>query len=76
MLACTPTDFWQALMVYVLPPAGALLSAIALLVAQRARSTSVVALSTSRADEKPSETGRLRHGDKGSRRAAQGRKKY
>ncbi len=40
MLDCTPADFWSGVLVYVLPPAGALLSATALLVASRARSTS------------------------------------
>lgn len=45
---CTPEFYWQPVVTYVLPPAGALLSAIALLVGSRARSTSEVALSTSR----------------------------
>ena len=44
---CTPTDFWSGVLVYVLPPGGALLSATALWVGSRARSTSKAALSTS-----------------------------
>ncbi len=47
MLACTPDAYWLLILTYVLPPVGALLSAIALLVASRARSTSADALSTS-----------------------------
>lgn len=44
---CTPADYWLLIATYVLPPVGALLSATALWVASRARSTSAVALSTS-----------------------------
>lgn len=40
MLLCTCAPFWLSTATYVLPPAGALLSAIALLVARRARGTS------------------------------------
>lgn len=47
MPTCTPSVYWQLILTYVLPPAGALLSATALWVASRARSTSQVALSTS-----------------------------
>lgn len=47
MLSCTPSAYWQPILVYVLPPVGALLSAIALWVASRARSTSQDAQSTS-----------------------------
>jgi hypothetical protein len=47
MLSCTPADFWQGIVTYVLPPLGALLSATALWVASRARSTSQDAQSTS-----------------------------
>lgn len=47
MLDCTPSAYWPLILGYVLPPAGALLSATALWVASRARSTSQVALSTS-----------------------------
>lgn len=48
-LACTPSASWALALAYVLPPVGALLSATALLVASRARSTSVAARSTSEA---------------------------
>lgn len=48
-LPCTPSVYWQPILAYVLPPAGALLSAIALWVAQKARSISVDAQSTSQA---------------------------
>lgn len=75
MPACTPTDFWSGVLVYVLPPGGALLSATALWVASRARTTSTVALSTSRVAERPSDTGRTRRGDSALARAARGRKK-
>jgi hypothetical protein len=47
MLDCTPSAYWPLILAYVLPPVGALLSAIALWVASRARSTSGDALSTS-----------------------------
>lgn len=46
--SCTPAFYWQPVLTYVLPPVGALLSAIALWVGSRARSTSEAALSTSR----------------------------
>lgn len=44
---CMPSVYWQPILTYVLPPVGALLSAIALWVASRARDTSSVALLTS-----------------------------
>ncbi len=44
---CTPVDFWQGILTYVLPPLGGLLSATALWVASRAASTSRDAQSTS-----------------------------
>jgi hypothetical protein len=44
---CTPSAYWPLILAYVLPPVGALLSATALWVASRARTTSAVALSTS-----------------------------
>ncbi len=47
MLSCTPADYWPAILTYVLPPLGALLSATALWVASRARSTSLDVQSTS-----------------------------
>lgn len=47
--ACTPSGSWTLALAYVLPPVGALLSATALWVASRARTTSVVAQSTSQA---------------------------
>jgi hypothetical protein len=47
MLDCTPSAYWPLILAYVLPPVGAVLSAIALLVASRARSTSQDAQSTS-----------------------------
>ncbi len=47
MLNCTPADYWPGILTYVLPPLGALLSATALWVASRARSTSQDAQSTS-----------------------------
>lgn len=72
---CTPSGSWLLALTYVLPPAGALLSATALWVAAKARTTSVVALSTSREDERPSDVGRVRRGDRGSPRPAQGRKR-
>jgi hypothetical protein len=46
MQSCMPVDFWQATLVYVLPPLGALLSATALWVAARAASISRDAQST------------------------------
>jgi hypothetical protein len=46
---CTPSDYWPLILAYVLPPVGAVLSAIALWVAARARSISVDGLSTSQA---------------------------
>jgi hypothetical protein len=47
MPSCTPDDFYAGILTYVLPPLGALLSATALWVASRARSTSLDAQSTS-----------------------------
>ena len=47
ILPCTPGHYWPLFLTYVLPPAGALLSATALWVASRARTTSAVALATS-----------------------------
>lgn len=47
-LNCTPSAYWQPILVYVLPPVGALLSATALWVASKARSTSLDVQSTSR----------------------------
>ena len=47
MLNCTPSAYWPLILAYVLPPVGALLSATALWVASRARSTSRDAQSTS-----------------------------
>ncbi len=47
MPSCTPVDFYAGILTYVLPPLGALLSAIALLVASRARSISADAQSMS-----------------------------
>ena len=49
MLDCTPTVFWQSTLTSLLPPLSALLSATALWVASRARSTSRAARSTSQA---------------------------
>lgn len=49
MLDCTPSAYWPLILTYVLPPVGALLSAIALWVGSKARSTSADALSTSQA---------------------------
>jgi len=46
---CTPAFYWQPILTYVLPPVGALLSATALWVASRARTTSQDAQSTSQA---------------------------
>jgi hypothetical protein len=46
---CMPSASWQLVLAYVLPPVGALLSAIALLVAAKARSISGDAHSTSQA---------------------------
>lgn len=43
----THVDFWTPILTYVLPPLGALLSATALWVASKARSTSADAQSTS-----------------------------
>lgn len=40
MLLCTCAPFWLSTATYVLPPAGALLSAIALWVARQAHGTS------------------------------------
>lgn len=49
MPPCTEPFYWQPVLTYVLPPVGALLSATALWVASRARSTSADARSTSQA---------------------------
>ncbi len=49
MLDCTPSAYWPLVLAYVLPPVGALLSAIALLVASKARTTSKDAHATSAA---------------------------
>jgi hypothetical protein len=49
MLDCTSPVYWQPILTYVLPPVGALLSATALWVASKARTTSVDAQSTSQA---------------------------
>jgi hypothetical protein len=46
---CMPADFWPAILAYVLPPLGALLSATALWVAAHAASISKDAQSISRA---------------------------
>jgi len=48
-LDCTPSAYWPLVLAYVLPPAGAVLSAIALWVASRARATSSDAHATSAA---------------------------
>ena len=48
MLDCTPTAYWQPILVSLLPPVSALLSATALWVASRARITSRDAQETSR----------------------------
>jgi hypothetical protein len=47
MLPCTSPAYLPLILSYLLPPAAALLSAIALWVASRARSTSEAAQSTS-----------------------------
>ncbi len=47
MLDCTPSAYWPLILAYVLPPVGALLSAIALWVASKARTISVDAHATS-----------------------------
>ena len=47
MLNCTPSAYWPLILAYVLPPVGALLSAIALWVASKARTTSEDVRSTS-----------------------------
>jgi endonuclease/exonuclease/phosphatase (EEP) superfamily protein YafD len=49
ILACTPSAYWPLILTYVLPPAGALLSGIALWVAARARGISADAEQTSAA---------------------------
>lgn len=49
MSDCTPGLYLAPILTYVLPPVGALLSAIALWVASKARTTSAVAQSTSQA---------------------------
>jgi hypothetical protein len=49
MLGCTPSAYWPLILAYVLPPVGAVLSAIALWVASKARSTSSDARVTSEA---------------------------
>ncbi len=49
MPGCTPSAYLPQILAYVLPPVGALLSATALWVASRARSTSVDAHATSQA---------------------------
>lgn len=47
MPLCTCTAFWPLILDWLLPPVAALLSATALWVGHRARSTSEAALSTS-----------------------------
>lgn len=47
MPPCTPSAYWPLILNWLLPPAAALLSAIGLWVASRARTTSRDALSTS-----------------------------
>lgn len=49
MPECTLSPYWGSILTSLLPPAAALLSAIALWVASRARGTSVDAQSTSQA---------------------------
>jgi hypothetical protein len=49
MLDCTPSAYWPLILAYVLPPVGAVLSATALLVASKARTTSADAHATSAA---------------------------
>ncbi len=49
MPGCTPSAYWPQILAFVLPPVGALLSATALLVASKARTTSKDAHATSAA---------------------------
>ncbi len=75
MLDCTPSAYWPLILAYVLPPVGALLSAIALWVASRARSTSEDARSTSLALLDSSQLLPERLERRGSHTAAPARKK-
>lgn len=72
---CTPAYYWQPVLTYVLPPAGALLSAIALWVGSKARSTSEAALSTSLEAVKRSSVVSLSHEQVESLRGALDRRK-
>jgi hypothetical protein len=74
-LDCTPDAYWPLILTYVLPPVGALLSAIALWVASRARGTSAVALATSLVPPLPLNEERSRPGDNASPRVVRARKK-
>lgn len=75
MLDCTPAYYWQPVLTYVLPPAGALLSAIALWVASRARSTSEDARLISAAVGRRSDVDSITRGHNASRLDAPDRRK-
>jgi hypothetical protein len=72
---CTPGASLALVLAYVLPPLGALLSATALLVASKARSTSEGALSTSQAAAAASGLVTLSPAVRESLRGAQDRRK-
>lgn len=74
-LDCMQSDYWGLILAYVLPPAGALLSAIALWVAARARGTSAVALATSLVPPLRSHEARTRRTDSASPLVVRARKK-
>ncbi len=76
MLACTPSAYWPLILAYVLPPVGALLSATALLVAARARTTSEAVLSTLAVVVPSSQPPSGQPERRGSRAAAQDPKKH
>lgn len=75
MPPCTEPFYWQPVLTYVLPPVGALLSATALWVGSRARSTSEAALSTSLEAVKRSSVVSLSHEQVESLRGALDRRK-
>ena len=73
---CTPNGFWQSTTTSLLPAVSALLSAIALWVASRARSTSKAAQSTSLAVGYRSGLLPERRAASGSRPGAPDRRKW
>lgn len=76
MLDCTPSAYWPLILAYVLPPVGAVLSAIALWVASQARSTSEDARVTSAVVARRSDVHSALPEHSGSPTDAQDRRKH